>query len=70
MTSDRTVIEYLRPKRLSIMAAMERERLKDLEKMQSGKPYEIFIRPLSGDTLTLTVTGHTTTAELGAYLHN
>jgi hypothetical protein len=70
MTSDQTVINYLRPKRLSIMDAMERERLKDLEEMQSGRPYQIFIRPLSGDRITLTVTGHTTTAEIGAYFEN
>ncbi|CAF1077190.1 unnamed protein product [Didymodactylos carnosus] len=70
MASDRTLIKYLRPKRFCLTAAMERERLNDLEEMQSGKPYEIFIRPLSGQTLTLTVTGHTTTAELGAYFQN
>jgi hypothetical protein len=70
MTSDTTVIEYLRPKRLSIIAALGPERLKDLEEMQSGIPYQIFIRPLSGQTLTLTVTGHTTIAELKAYIQN
>jgi hypothetical protein len=70
MTSDRTVIEYLRPKRLCIIAALERERLHDLEEMQSGRPYQIFIKPLSGQTLILTVTGHTTNAELGAYFEN
>jgi ankyrin repeat protein len=64
MTSDKTVIEYLRPKRLCIIEATERERLKDLEQMLSGIPYQIFIKPLSGQTLTLTVTGHTTTTEL------
>jgi hypothetical protein len=70
MTSDTTVIEYLRPKRLSIIAALGPERLKDLEEMQSGIPYQIFIRPLSGQTLTFTVTGHTTIAELKAYIQN
>lgn len=64
MTNDKTVIEYLRPKRLCIIEAMERERSKDLEQMLSGIPYQITIRPLSGQTLTLTVTGHTTTLEL------
>jgi ankyrin repeat protein len=70
MTSDTTVIEYLRPKRLSIIAALGPERVKDLEEMQSGIPYEIFIRPLSGQTLTFTVTGHTTIAELQTYIQN
>ncbi|CAF1211543.1 unnamed protein product [Adineta steineri] len=70
MTSDQTVIEYLRPKRLCIIAALERELLKDLEQMESGIPYQIFIKPLSGQTLTLTVTGHTTIAELVQYIQN
>jgi hypothetical protein len=70
MTSDTTVIEYLRPKRLSIIAALGPERLKDLEEMHSGIPYQIFIRPRSGQTLTFTVTGHTTIGELKAYIQN
>ena len=70
MTNERAVIEYLRPKRLSMMERMERERLKDLEEMQSGRPYQIFIKPMLGDTITMTVTGQTTTAELGAYFEN
>ena len=67
MTNERAVVEYIRPKRLSIMEATERERLKDLEEMQSERPYQIFIRPLSGDTITLNVTGKTTVTELKAY---
>ena len=67
MTSERAVIEYLRPRRVSIIDATERERSKDLEEMLSGRPYQIFIKPLSGDTITLTVTGHTTTAEIAAH---
>ena len=70
MTTVQEVIEYIRPKRLSIMNAQEQQRLKDLEVMQSGRPYQITIKPLSGQTLTLTVTGHTTTDEIGAYLTN
>jgi len=70
MTTDEEVIEHLRSKRLFIMAAMERERAKDLEEMQSGEPYQIFVKPFSGQTLTLTVTGHTTTDEVGAYFQN
>lgn len=68
MASDTTVIEYLRPKRLSLTAALGPERLKDLEEMQSGVPYQIFIKPLEGETLTHTVTGHTTVGELVAYI--
>lgn len=70
MTKDQEVIGYLRPKRLSIINAHEQQRLKDLEKMQSGRPYQISIKPLSGQTLTLTVNGHTRADELGAYLEN
>ena len=38
--------------------------------MQSERSYEIFIKPLSDNTLTMTVTGHTTTTELGSYFEN
>lgn len=70
MTNDRAVIDHLRPKRLSILDARERERMKDLEEMLSGRPYQIYIKPQSGDTIPLTVTGHTTTAELAEYFKN
>jgi ankyrin repeat protein len=70
LTTDTKLIEYLRPKRLHIIAALEQERLKNLEQMQSGIPYQIFIKTLSGQLLTLTVTGYTTTAELRALLQN
>lgn len=42
----------------------------DLELMQSGRPYQITIKPLSSQTLTLTVNGHATTYELAAYLEH
>ena len=67
LTNDTAVIEYLRAKRFSIMDTKERERLKDMEEMRLGKPYQIFIKPLSGDTITLTVTNQTTVADLAAY---
>ena len=70
MATDGTLIEYLRPKRLCIIAALAQERLKDFEGMQPEEPYQIFIRPLSGQTLTFTVTAHTTNHQLGAYFEN
>jgi hypothetical protein len=70
LTTDTKLIEYLRPKRLRIIDAIEQERLKDLEQMQSGIPYQIYIKTLSGQMLTFTVTGSTTTAELGELIQN
>jgi hypothetical protein len=38
--------------------------------MQSGRSYQITIKPLSGQTLTLAVNDHTTTYELATYLEH
>ncbi|CAF0929891.1 unnamed protein product [Adineta steineri] len=70
MTKVREVIEYIRPDRVAILNAQEQERLKDLEEMQSGRPYQITIKPLSGQSLTLTVNGNTTAEEVGAQIES
>ncbi|CAF1046552.1 unnamed protein product [Adineta ricciae] len=70
MTTVQEVTEYIRPKRVTILDEQEKQRLKELEEMQSGRPYQITIKPLSGQTLTLTVNGNMTVEELGVQIEN
>ena len=59
LASDSTIIEYLRPTRLRLYAQLEETRQRkaqnDSQELEAGTAFQIFIKTLTGKSLTLVV---------------
>ncbi|CAF2997790.1 unnamed protein product [Rotaria sp. Silwood2] len=70
LATDLTIIEYLRPKRTLAYTEMEKKRQKshddDSKALEEGTGFQIFIKTLTGATITITVTRDDTVEDLKA----
>ena len=68
LASDQSIIDYLRPTRILASAEMEKNReenrQKESEELQNGMAFQIFIKTLTGKTITITVTKYNTVEDL------
>lgn len=68
--TDQSIIDYLRPARILAYAEMQKNRQKVLEGPESDKAFQIFVKTLTGRTLTITVTARDTVGVLKAKIQD
>jgi hypothetical protein len=74
LATDQTIVDYLRPTRLLVYVETKKKIQKshdhDLEALQNGTAFQIFIKTLSGKTLTIIVTADNTVEDLKAKIQS
>ncbi|CAF1090865.1 unnamed protein product [Adineta steineri] len=74
LATDSTIIEYLRPTRMSIYTELEKNRHEkhehDLKSLEEGTSFQIFIKTLTGTTMTIIVTKEDTVESLKAKIQD
>ncbi|CAF1521212.1 unnamed protein product [Adineta steineri] len=70
LVTDSTIIEYLRPTRMSIYKEQEKKNEHDLKSLEVGTSFQIFITSLVGTTLTIIASAEDTVEDLKAKIQD
>jgi len=70
LATDQAIVDYLRPKRLLLQTEKKKSHDHDLEALQNGTAFQIFIKTLTGKTITIIVTTDNTVEDLKAKIQD
>jgi ubiquitin len=70
LATDQAIVDYLRPKRLLLQTEKKKSHDHNLEALQNGTAFQIFIKTLAGKTITIIVTTDDTVEDLKAKIQD